>query len=43
MAAPEVHHVVERLRHIDPNTVTPLEALALLAQLVAEAKEHTAG
>ena len=43
MAAPVVHQVVERLQHIDPNTVTPLEALALLAQLVAEAKEPPAG
>jgi DNA mismatch repair protein MutS len=31
------HPVVARLRTIDPNTVTPLEALALLAQLRAEA------
>jgi DNA mismatch repair protein MutS len=32
------HPVVERLREIDPNTLTPLEALALLAQLTAEAR-----
>jgi DNA mismatch repair protein MutS len=31
------HPVLARLRTIDPNTVTPLEALALLAQLRAEA------
>ncbi len=38
--APEVppHAVVRRLRTIDTNTMTPLEALALLAQLAAEAK-----
>ncbi len=37
--APEFPHpVVERLREIDPNTLTPLEALALLAQLAAEAR-----
>ncbi len=32
------HPVVERLRAIDVNTLTPLEALALLAQLTAEAR-----
>jgi DNA mismatch repair protein MutS len=32
------HPVVERLRQIDVNTVTPLEALALLAQLTQEAR-----
>jgi DNA mismatch repair protein MutS len=32
------HPVVERLRDIDVNTLTPLEALALLAQLTAEAR-----
>ncbi len=38
--APDVppHAVVRRLRTLDPNTMTPLEALALLAQLAAEAK-----
>ena len=37
---PEIppHAVVRRLRTIDANTMTPLEALALLAQLAAEAK-----
>ena len=33
------HPVVERLRHIDPNTLTPLDALALLAQLTADARQ----
>ncbi|HEY2848759.1 MAG TPA: DNA mismatch repair protein MutS [Gemmatimonadaceae bacterium] len=32
------HSVVTRLRDIDVNTLTPLEALALLAQLTAEAR-----
>jgi DNA mismatch repair protein MutS len=32
------HPVVERLREIDVNTLTPLEALALLAQLTVEAR-----
>jgi DNA mismatch repair protein MutS len=32
------HPVVERLRGIDVNTLTPLEALALLAQLTVEAR-----
>ena len=32
------HPVVERLLGIDVNTLTPLEALALLAQLTAEAR-----
>jgi DNA mismatch repair protein MutS len=32
------HPVVERLRDIDVNTLTPLEALALLAQLTVEAR-----
>jgi len=36
------HPVLDRLRATDPNTVTPLEALALLAQLAAEAKEESA-
>jgi DNA mismatch repair protein MutS len=37
--APDVPHpVVERLREIDANTLTPLEALALIAQLAAEAR-----
>jgi len=33
------HPVVERLRELDINTMTPLQALALLAQLVEEARE----
>ena len=37
-AAP--HPVVARLRQIDADRTTPLEALALLAQLVAEAKRE---
>jgi len=36
------HPVIDRLRATDPNTVTPLEALALLAQLAAEAKGENA-
>jgi DNA mismatch repair protein MutS len=32
------HPVVERLREIDVNTLTPLEALAMLAQLTVEAR-----
>ncbi len=32
------HPVVERLRAVDINRMTPIEALALLAQLVAEVK-----
>jgi DNA mismatch repair protein MutS len=41
--APEAppHAVVRRLRTIDANTMTPLEALALLAQLAAEAKHDS--
>jgi DNA mismatch repair protein MutS len=37
-AGDQPHPVVERLREIDVNTLTPLEALALLAQLTAEAR-----
>ena len=37
-ASDRPHPVVERLRDIDVNTLTPLEALALLAQLTAEAR-----
>jgi len=33
------HPVVERLRELDINTMTPLQALAQLAQLVEEARE----
>jgi DNA mismatch repair protein MutS len=36
--SPGVHPVVERLREVTPNTLTPIEALTLLAALVAEAK-----
>jgi hypothetical protein len=34
----EPHPVVERLREVDPNNLTPLQALELLAKLVAEVK-----
>jgi DNA mismatch repair protein MutS len=37
------HPVVERLREIDVNTLTPLEALALLAQLTAESRAEPGG
>ena len=37
------HPVVERLRDIDVNTLTPLEALALLAQLSAESRAEPDG
>jgi DNA mismatch repair protein MutS len=36
----ERHPVVERLREIDPNTLTPIAALDLLAQLVDEARNE---
>ncbi len=32
------HPVVARLRGVDPNTITPIQALALLANLVDEAR-----
>jgi DNA mismatch repair protein MutS len=34
------HPVVERLRDVDVNTMTPLQALDLLARLAAEARGH---
>jgi DNA mismatch repair protein MutS len=34
------HPVVDRLKTIDPNATTPLQALTLLAQLVEEAKQR---
>jgi DNA mismatch repair protein MutS len=37
------HPVVERLKAVDPNLLTPLDALNLLASLAAEAREGTAG
>jgi len=40
-AAAEPHPVIERLRTIDPNTLTPLDALALLAQFVADARPES--
>jgi DNA mismatch repair protein MutS len=38
--APLPHPVVERLKALDPNATTPLQALTLLAQLVEEAKRR---
>ena len=38
-AAP--HPVVERLKGVDPNALTPMQALALLAELVDEAGKRT--
>jgi DNA mismatch repair protein MutS len=35
--AARAHPVVERLRELDPNLVTPMQALQLLAELVEEA------
>jgi DNA mismatch repair protein MutS len=37
------HPVVERLRNVEPNTMTPIQALEMLAQLVAEVKGDEAG
>jgi DNA mismatch repair protein MutS len=37
---PDPHPVLERLREIDTNALTPLESLTLLAQLAAEAKQE---
>jgi DNA mismatch repair protein MutS len=36
--APQPHPVVDQLRAVDPNAITPLQALTLLAQFVDEAK-----
>ena len=36
---PATHPVVERLRTMDPNHLTPVEALVLLAELVAAARD----
>jgi DNA mismatch repair protein MutS len=33
--------VIERLRELDPNTMTPLAALEMLARLVTEAQQRT--
>jgi hypothetical protein len=39
-AAPlEPHPVIEQLRSLDPNTITPLQALEILAHLVADAQQ----
>jgi DNA mismatch repair protein MutS len=40
--AQHAHPVVDRLKGLDPNATTPLQALALLAQLVEEAKHPIA-
>jgi DNA mismatch repair protein MutS len=40
--ASHAHPVVDRLKGLDPNATTPLQALALLAQLVEEAKHPIA-
>jgi DNA mismatch repair protein MutS len=37
--APMPHPVVERLKALDPNTMTPIEALRMLARLADEARE----
>jgi hypothetical protein len=37
-AAPLPHPVVERLKTVDANTLTPLQALALLAELSEQAR-----
>lgn len=36
--SPSPHPVIERLKNVDPDATTPLQALTLLADLVAEAK-----
>jgi hypothetical protein len=36
---PAGERVIERLRATDPNTITPLEAIALVAELKREAQE----
>jgi len=38
---PVTDPVVERLRELDPNTMTPLAALETLARLVTEAQQRT--
>jgi DNA mismatch repair protein MutS len=37
------HPVVQRLRNVEPNTMTPIQALEMLAQLVDEVKREEAG
>jgi len=39
--APRPHPAVERLRTVDPNQLTPIQALALLADVVALARDET--
>ncbi|MDQ3950828.1 MAG: DNA mismatch repair protein MutS [Gemmatimonadota bacterium] len=41
-AAPPPHPAVERLKTLDPNTMTPIEALSALAGLVDEVRRTTA-
>jgi DNA mismatch repair protein MutS len=38
---PRPHPAVERLRSVDPNQLTPIQALALLADVVALARDET--
>jgi len=38
--AADVHPVVERLREVDPNLVTPMQALQLLMELTEEAQRQ---
>jgi DNA mismatch repair protein MutS len=35
------HPVVQQLRKVDPNTMTPIQALEMLARLIDEAKQET--
>ena len=37
------HPVVQRLRNVEPNTMTPIQALEMLAQLVEEVKREDEG
>jgi hypothetical protein len=37
---PMPHPVVERLRKMDPNTMTPIQALEVLARIVDEVKHE---
>ena len=38
--APAPHPVVEKLKGLDPNHLTPMQALQLLAQMVDEVREN---
>jgi hypothetical protein len=33
------HPIVEELKQVDPNTLTPIDALALLSRLVSRARQ----